>query len=70
MRAAAAATAVATREFFARSAPLHSSLIRRQLFFPDRKLVQFDCGKLQELAVLLRKLKAGGHRRVSREKAS
>lgn len=31
-------------------------------FFPDRKLVQFDSGKLQTLAELLRQLKVGGHR--------
>ena len=43
-------------------APLHTSLVRRQVFFPDRRLLQFDSGKLQELADLLKKLKAGGHR--------
>ena len=32
------------------------------MFFPDRRLVQFDCGKLQALAVLLRKLKIEGHK--------
>ena len=31
-------------------------------FFPDKKLVQFDAGKLQKLAVLLRTLKAKGSR--------
>lgn len=36
--------------------------IRGQLFFPDRRLVQFDCGKLQQLAVLLKGLKSSGHR--------
>jgi len=35
---------------------------RTQLFFPDKRLIQFDCGKLQELDILLRKLKKGGHR--------
>ena len=43
-------------------APLHTSLVRRQVFFPDRRLIQFDSGKLQELAELLGRLKAGGHR--------
>ena len=43
-------------------APLHPALVRRQVFFPDRRLIQFDCGKLQELAALLRTLKAGGHK--------
>lgn len=32
------------------------------LFFPDKKLVQFDAGKLQTLAELLRTLKQGKHR--------
>ena len=40
-------------------APLHS---RFQLTFPDKRLIQYDCGKLQELDRLLRQLKAGGHR--------
>ncbi|CAI5723863.1 unnamed protein product [Hyaloperonospora brassicae] len=43
-------------------APYHESFKRTQLFFPDKALVQFDCGKLQQLAVLLRTLKHGGHR--------
>ncbi|KAG1707099.1 hypothetical protein DVH05_026295 [Phytophthora capsici] len=43
-------------------APYYNSFKRTQLFFPDKALVQFDCGKLQQLAVLLRKLKRGGHR--------
>lgn len=41
---------------------LRPILVRCQLFFPDRKLIQFDCGKLQELAVLLRRLRSEGHR--------
>ena len=40
----------------------HHAAVRLRLFFPDRRLVQFDCGKLQQLATLLQKLKAGGHR--------
>ncbi|EEY63271.1 SNF2 family helicase/ATPase and F-box protein, putative [Phytophthora infestans T30-4] len=42
--------------------PYYNSFKRTQLFFPDKALVQFDCGKLQQLAVLLRTLKRGGHR--------
>ncbi|KAF4402473.1 hypothetical protein G4B88_012258 [Cannabis sativa] len=42
--------------------PLRPAIVRRQVYFPDRRLIQFDCGKLQELAILLRKLKSGGHR--------
>ncbi|XP_044271638.1 helicase domino isoform X1 [Tribolium madens] len=30
--------------------------------FPDPRLIQYDCGKLQTLDKLLRKLKTGGHR--------
>ena len=43
-------------------APLRQASVRQQLFFPDRRLVQFDCGKLQALAQLLRTLKSGGHK--------
>lgn len=42
--------------------PIRPIIIRRTMFFPDRRLVQFDCGKLQALAVLLRKLKIEGHK--------
>lgn len=43
-------------------APYYPCYIRQRIFFPDRKLVQFDSGKLQTLAVLLRKLKSEGHK--------
>lgn len=43
-------------------AVFHPASIRLTLAFPDRMLVQYDCGKLQVLAKLLRKLKSGGHR--------
>ena len=36
--------------------------IRQRIFFPDRKLVQYDSGKLQTLCRLLRERKAGGHK--------
>jgi len=36
--------------------------VRGQLNFPDKRLLQYDCGKLQTLEKLLRKLKVGGHR--------
>ncbi|KAL0043449.1 hypothetical protein WJX79_004963 [Trebouxia sp. C0005] len=42
--------------------PSRTAIVRRQLFFPDRRLLQFDCGKLQELAQLLYQLKTGGHK--------
>ncbi|KAL6060479.1 Pharynx and intestine in excess protein 1 [Balamuthia mandrillaris] len=38
------------------------AFIRQQLYFPDKRLVQYDCGKLQQLDPLLRRLKSGGHR--------
>ncbi|KAK9162251.1 hypothetical protein Syun_003153 [Stephania yunnanensis] len=42
--------------------PIRPAIVRRQVYFPDRRLIQFDCGKLQKLAVLLRRLKSEGHR--------
>ena len=27
--------------------PLRTAYIRQQLFFPDKRLIQYDCGKLQ-----------------------
>jgi helicase SWR1 len=41
---------------------LHKSSVKLQIAFPDPSLLQFDCGKLQELTRLLREKKAGGHR--------
>jgi len=35
---------------------------RLSSFFPDKKLIQYDAGKLQTLAKLLRELKQGSHR--------
>uniref|UniRef100_A0A8D3ACA3 Snf2-related CREBBP activator protein n=1 Tax=Scophthalmus maximus TaxID=52904 RepID=A0A8D3ACA3_SCOMX len=47
-------------------APLTRSLHRINCYmrtqFPDLRLIQYDCGKLQTLHTLLRKLKTGGHR--------
>lgn len=42
--------------------PFHESRMRLSIQFPDRRLLQYDCGKLQTLDKLLRKLQAGGHR--------
>lgn len=42
--------------------PIRPAIVRRQVYFPDRRLIQFDCGKLQELSILLRRLKSEGHR--------
>ena len=41
---------------------LHRVSAKLQIAFPDRSLIQFDCGKLQELASLLQQRAAGGHR--------
>jgi helicase SWR1 len=43
-------------------AVLHHASVRRQIAFPDPGLLQYDCGKLQELSRLLRERKSGGHR--------
>ncbi|KAG6806123.1 hypothetical protein H0H93_003448, partial [Arthromyces matolae] len=40
---------------------LHQASVKLQIAFPDPLLLQYDCGKLQELARLLREKKAGGH---------
>ncbi|KAI9817252.1 MAG: swr1 complex component [Pycnora praestabilis] len=40
----------------------HEARSRLSIAFPDKRLLQYDCGKLQRLAVLLRDLQAGGHR--------
>ncbi|KAI8393900.1 SNF2 family N-terminal domain-containing protein [Radiomyces spectabilis] len=40
----------------------HPIYSRLSVAFPDKRLLQYDCGKLQKLATLLRELAAGGHR--------
>lgn len=42
--------------------PFHEARMRLSIQFPDKRLLQYDCGKLQTLEKLLRKLQAGGHR--------
>lgn len=42
--------------------PFHEAQTRLSIAFPDRRLLQFDCGKLQRLDKLLRDLQSGGHR--------
>ncbi|KAK7036501.1 swr1 complex component [Paramarasmius palmivorus] len=41
---------------------LHRTSVKLQIAFPDSSLLQYDCGKLQKLADLLREKKAGDHR--------
>ncbi|KAG5638439.1 hypothetical protein H0H81_012656 [Sphagnurus paluster] len=49
-------------KFISSAAVLHKASVKLQIAFPDPSLLQYDCGKLQELARLLREKKAGGHR--------
>lgn len=42
--------------------PFHQSQVKLSIAFPDKSLLQYDCGKLQRLATLLQDLIAGGHR--------
>jgi SNF2 family DNA or RNA helicase len=42
--------------------PFRKAQARLTSFFPDKELVQFDAGKLQALAELLRERKRGGHK--------
>lgn len=41
---------------------LHLPSTKLTVAFPDRSLLQYDCGKLQKLDELLRECKTGGHR--------
>ncbi|KAF8569642.1 hypothetical protein P879_00459 [Paragonimus westermani] len=41
---------------------LHRIATACHIQFPDPRLIQYDCGKLQRLSLLLRELKAGNHR--------
>lgn len=41
---------------------LHRASVKLQIAFPDSSLIQYDCGKLQELASLLHKRAVGSHR--------
>ncbi|KAE8351554.1 SNF2 family N-terminal domain-containing protein [Aspergillus coremiiformis] len=50
------------REKFPLYDPFHEAQMRLSIAFPDKRLLQYDCGKLQRLDKLLRDLKAGGHR--------
>lgn len=41
---------------------LHPIISAMSVLFPDQRLIQYDCGKLQSLDNLLRRLKSGHHR--------
>ncbi|KAK6202733.1 SNF2 family N-terminal domain-containing protein [Scheffersomyces amazonensis] len=42
--------------------PFHKSQVKLSIAFPDKSLLQYDCGKLQKLAILLQQLTSQGHR--------
>lgn len=42
--------------------PFHKSQVKLSIAFPDKSLLQYDCGKLQKLASLLQDLTSKGHR--------
>ncbi|KIX07499.1 uncharacterized protein Z518_02152 [Rhinocladiella mackenziei CBS 650.93] len=58
------AGAVAIREAYPSNGPdpFHRARMKLSIAFPDKRLLQYDCGKLQRLDKLLRQLQAGGHR--------
>lgn len=49
-------------DFFEMNNPLHHLQTKMTIAFPDKSLLQYDCGKLQKLATLLQQLKDNGHR--------
>ncbi|XP_066579352.1 helicase SRCAP isoform X2 [Amia ocellicauda] len=49
-------------ELSPRTVCLHRIHCNMRTQFPDLRLIQYDCGKLQTLHRLLRRLKVGGHR--------
>ncbi|XP_063789100.1 helicase SRCAP [Pseudophryne corroboree] len=51
-----------SRELTPHSRCLHRIISNMRTQFPDLRLIQYDCGKLQTLDRLLRQLKSGGHR--------
>lgn len=42
--------------------PFHEAQMKLSIAFPDKQLLQYDCGKLQKLASLLQDLVPNGHR--------
>ncbi|MCJ1272865.1 swr1 complex component [Puttea exsequens] len=42
--------------------PFHEASVCLSIAFPDKRLLQYDCGKLQKLEALLRDLQRGNHR--------
>lgn len=42
--------------------PFHQSQVKTSIAFPDKSLLQYDCGKLQKLSALLHEIIPQGHR--------
>ena len=55
-------TPLVTRTLESYYRPFRTVKARLTSFFPDKKLIQYDAGKLQTLSTLLYDLKRGGHR--------
>ncbi|XP_054272165.1 helicase domino isoform X3 [Macrosteles quadrilineatus] len=55
-------TAMLEADLSPRAACLHPIVASMMTLFPDPSLIQYDCGKLQSLDRLLRRLKTEGHR--------
>lgn len=49
-------------KFHSMDNPFHHLQTKLTIAFPDKSLLQYDCGKLQKLATLLQDLKDNGHR--------
>lgn len=55
-------SALANAEYSSSLACLHAIITSMRAQFPELRLIQYDCGKLQALDHLLRELKSDGHR--------
>ena len=42
--------------------PFHCVAIRQKIVFPNKKLIVFDCGKMNRMISMLKDLKKGGHK--------
>ena len=58
----ASSAAIRDSQLSKRPDPFHEARMKLSIAFPDKRLLQYDCGKLQRLAKLLRQLQSGGHR--------
>ncbi|CCD24111.1 chromatin-remodeling protein SWR1 NDAI_0C04510 [Naumovozyma dairenensis CBS 421] len=51
-----------SEQLYNMQSPFHHLQTKLSIAFPDKSLLQYDCGKLQKLAILLQNLKDNGHR--------